>query len=291
MFVKRTYHNPNEYTRVGLLAIPQGDHRVKIINVVEKNYGRTGLFAFEITLKVSGRHGLLWYRLILDPKDEKKSNKKLYSFFRSFNITDYELSNYKEWIGKQGAVRVMHATDEATGFVTAFVYFCLSGWQQDALPPFKDVTRNVIEDMNKNLLVKYLDQLCRKRDAFEDYYKLITVVKYRGIEQENHCFISDNNLEHLKQVAKEMRPGRQMEIKIIVDHIDRNIVLARKLAQELLLYDYSHALRFVDKELQGKVTILNYDSVEEFIRTEEEYRKWQEEERKEWEEAFARGEH
>ena len=290
MFEKRIYHNPNEYTQVGLLAIPPGDHRVKIINVVEKEYGKSGLFAFEITLKVSRCHGFLWYKLTLDPKNEKKSNQRLSSFFASFHITDYELTHYSKWIGKQGAVRVMHSTNEETGLVTACVYFCLSGWQQDVLPPFKDVSQNAIEEINKNLLMKYLNQFSRYSKTFDEYYKMITEFKYSS-EEDGYCFISHHNLEHLKQVMKETRIDRPTEIKYVVEHIDRNKVLARKLARELLLYNYNHALRYVDKELQGKVTMGNYESIEECIMIEDEYRKWQEEEYKKWEEAFATGEY
>ena len=47
---KSKYCSPNEYTHIGILTIPGGDHRVKIINVVEKQYGNTSLQALEITL-------------------------------------------------------------------------------------------------------------------------------------------------------------------------------------------------------------------------------------------------
>ena len=45
---KYTYHSPNEYTQLGRLSIPSGDHRVKISNVVPKIYGKTGKEGFEI---------------------------------------------------------------------------------------------------------------------------------------------------------------------------------------------------------------------------------------------------
>ena len=284
---KYKYHNPNEYTKVGLLAIPPGDHRVKIINIVEKEYGKSGLFALEITLRVSRHHGLLWYRLTLDPKNEKKSNKKLSLFFRSFHIEDYDLSHYKEWIGKHGAVRVMHATDEETGFVTAFVYFCLGGWQQDVLPPFRDVTRNVTEDLNTNLWVKYLNGFWE--DTFRKYCELITELVYRdtGI----HCFISDKKLEHLREVLDSKRHDKETTIHILLEHIDKKRILARKIAGELSRCDYYSALRYADRAFQGKATLPNCESIEEYITFEEEYKEWQEEERKKWEEALARGEY
>ena len=66
------YYCPNEYTKLGIISIPPGDHRVKIINVTEKVYGESGEKGFEITLRVSGRRGLLWYYLIRDPENEEK---------------------------------------------------------------------------------------------------------------------------------------------------------------------------------------------------------------------------
>ena len=133
------YYSPNEYTQLGMLAIPPGDHRVKIINVVKKVYRNSGKDGFEITLKVSGHRGLLWYYLIFDPEDEKKNNKKLSSFFKSFHIQDFDLSHYDKWIGQYGAVRVCHSVEEELGLIKAYVYCCLTGWQQSALPAFRDV--------------------------------------------------------------------------------------------------------------------------------------------------------
>lgn len=290
MFEKRKYHNPNEYTRLGLLSISPGDHRVKIINIVEKEYGNTGLFAFEITFQVSGRHGLLWYHLFLDPKNPEKSNRKLAAFFESFKITDCNLTHYDKWIGKMGAVRVVHGTDDDTGFARAMVCFCLSGWRQNILPPFQDVKSNAVEEVKKKLLSKHLNAYPAHWNTLETYYKLITELKYRSSEEE-HCFISNHNLEHLKHVMQEIRLDRQTKINCIVEHIDKNQTLARKMAYELLRHGDKYALRYVDKEMSGQITLSGYESIEEYITYEEEYKKWQEEEYKKWEEAFARGEY
>jgi hypothetical protein len=53
-------------------------------------------------------------------------------FFDSFAITDYNLSNYDSWLGKDGAVRVRHGAYKGT--MTAQVAFCLGRKQQDRLP-------------------------------------------------------------------------------------------------------------------------------------------------------------
>ena len=268
MFEKQKYHNPNEYTQIGVLAIPPGDHRVKITNVVEKTYGKTGLVGFEITLRVSRQHGLLWYRLTLDPKNEKKSNKKLTNFFSSFHITDYDLAHYEKWIGKQGAVRVMHSTNEETGFVTAIVYCCLSGWQRDTLPPFKDITKNAVMELNRNLLVKHLNQLCKYGRDINEYCTLITELKYRNVEEKGYCFISDYNAEYIGRLRREVHYDYEKYIDNIIGLIDKNHIIARKLALILLENDYYYTLQCADREFQGEVTICGFESIEEYIELE-----------------------
>ena len=90
---------------------------------------------FEITLAVSGHNSRLWYYLVLDPSDPKKTNQRIGSFFDSFGITDYNMANYPRWKGKVGAVRVIH--EEYNGEQQAKVRFCLNRKNQDALPPAK----------------------------------------------------------------------------------------------------------------------------------------------------------
>ena len=145
------YPNPNEYTKLGILSIPAGDHRVKIINVTKKIYGSSGKEGFEITLRVSGRRGLLWYWLVRDPDDEVRFYKKLQSFFWSFDILDQDISHYEQWIGKYGAVRVRHSVDEETKYIKAYVFYCLYGVQKDVLPAFYDITEMKTKKMEFNI--------------------------------------------------------------------------------------------------------------------------------------------
>ena len=125
----------NDYTAREFALIPEGDHRVRITKVVEKifNSGKEG---FEITLDVNGHSGKLWYYLVLDPMDRKKTNQRLGMFFDSFAINDYSLSNYDSWAGRDGAVRVKHGG--YMGTVTAQVAFCLGRKQQDRLPRWQN---------------------------------------------------------------------------------------------------------------------------------------------------------
>ena len=72
---------------------------------------------------------------MLKRDDPKKTNQSIGSFFDSFGITDYDLSHYRNWIGKVGAVRVKH--EEYNGTTSAKVAYCISRAKQDKLPEAK----------------------------------------------------------------------------------------------------------------------------------------------------------
>lgn len=124
--------NPNEYEKQDFSIIPAGDVRVRIADVVEKTFS-SGNDGFEITFDVSGHSSKLWFYLVLDPSDTKKTNQRIGAFFDSFGITDVNLSNYRAWNGKVGAVRVRH--EEYMGEMRAKVSYCISRNKQDKLPP------------------------------------------------------------------------------------------------------------------------------------------------------------
>ena len=123
--------NPNEYEAKEFTIIPAGDHRVRITGVEQKMF-KSGNSGFEITLEVAGHGGSLWFYLVLDPSDTKKTNQRIGTFFESFGIVDYDLSHYRNWIGKVGGVRVKH--EEYNGSQSAKVAFCLNRKNQDKLP-------------------------------------------------------------------------------------------------------------------------------------------------------------
>ena len=133
--------NPNDYEeKEGFSIIPVGDHRVRIEDVISKQ-SKSGRDMFEITLAVSGHSSRLWYYLVLDPADPKKTNQRIGDFFNSFGITDYNMANYPRWKGKVGAVRVVH--EEYNGEQQAKVRFCLNRKNQDKLPPAKFASTEV----------------------------------------------------------------------------------------------------------------------------------------------------
>lgn len=127
--------NPAEYDANSFAPIPAGDHRARISEVEFKQF-KSGNEGFEITLDISGHGGKLWYYLVLDPSDTKKTNQRVGAFFDSFGITDYNLTHFPAWKGKIGAVRVRH--EEFNGSTSAKVGFCLSKKNQEKLAPWKE---------------------------------------------------------------------------------------------------------------------------------------------------------
>lgn len=126
--------NKDEYVEQDFAPIPAGDHRVRINDVVPKKFN-SGNEGFEITFDVSGHNSKLWFYLVLDASDTKKTNQRIGQFFDSFGITDPDLSHYRGWIGKIGGARVK--IEPYNGEDRAKVAFCLARKNQDKLPAWK----------------------------------------------------------------------------------------------------------------------------------------------------------
>ena len=123
--------DPTHYIERDFSPVPAGGHRVRISDVVFKTF-KSGNDGYEITLEVSGYNSKLWHYLVLKQDDPKRTNQSIGSFFDSFGITDFDLSHYRKWIGKVGAVRVKH--EEFNGTTSAKVAYCISRAKQDKLP-------------------------------------------------------------------------------------------------------------------------------------------------------------
>ena len=126
--------DPSLYEEKDFAIIPVGDHRVRIMDVAEKTFS-SGNEGYEITLEVSGHSSKLWFYLVLDRNDPKKTNQRIGDFFNSFGIADRSMGTGKQWIGKAGAVRVKH--EEYNGNMSAKVAYVINRKNQDKLPPAK----------------------------------------------------------------------------------------------------------------------------------------------------------
>ena len=127
--------DPNMYEEQDFQIIPVGDYRVRIEDVIEKTFS-SGNEGYEIILAVNGYSSKLWYYLVLDRNDPKKTNQRIGDLFNSFGITDHHLGSGKQWIGKVGAVRVKH--EEYSGNMSAKVAYVINRKKQDKLAPWKD---------------------------------------------------------------------------------------------------------------------------------------------------------
>ncbi len=130
-------YNPNQYEERDFALIPEGNHRVRIMDVVEKVF-KSGNEGFEITLEVSGHSGKLWHYLVLNRSNEQQTNQNIGAFFNCFGITGTSLGNGQQWIGKVGGVRVKH--EDYNGNKSAKVQHLLSRSKQDELPPWQGKT-------------------------------------------------------------------------------------------------------------------------------------------------------
>ena len=128
--------DPAAYVEADFTIIPVGDHRVRIADVEEK-VSKSGNDMYEITLEVSGYNSRLWYYLVLDRNDPKKTNQKIGEFFNGFGIVDHSMGSGKQWIGKVGAVRVKH--EEYNGTMGTKVAYVINRKKQDKLEPWKNL--------------------------------------------------------------------------------------------------------------------------------------------------------
>lgn len=128
-------YNPNHYEERDFSIIPEGNYRVRISDVTEKIFS-SGNEGYEIVLEVAGHSSKLWYRLVLNRQNEKQTNQNLGAFFNSFGITNTQLGNGKQWIGKVGGVRVKH--EPYNGNMNAKVHYLISRSKQDELPAWQD---------------------------------------------------------------------------------------------------------------------------------------------------------
>ena len=142
---------PNTYKEHDFIEIPAGAHRVQITRVFREKF-KSGKTCYEITLKISGYHGKLWCQLWDDPSDSASKNAQdIMQFFDSFQIESQNLDDYKNWVGKSGAVYVNHydkyEKDDFDYKYCAKVACYLTGSQRDNLPAWKEGCKGPYRDL------------------------------------------------------------------------------------------------------------------------------------------------
>ena len=126
-------YNPEDYGKVRPLT--PGDYRVRI-EKAEEQVSKTGKDMIKMTLKVSGSNYQLFYYMVFDPENRKRTNDKLGRIFDSFAITPGDL-NLGNWKGKVGGANVINKPDNQ-GNMRSEVAFFLKREKLTSLPAWQE---------------------------------------------------------------------------------------------------------------------------------------------------------
>lgn len=132
---------PNTYKYPNLINIPKGCHRVRVCKVEVERF-QNKKKCFKLTLDVSGYHGKLWHYLWYDPKKIERCKKEFGLFFCSCGIEDWNIDNYKNWVGVYGAVSFYYECREHEFEAKGLTFLC--GKQKNKLPLWKEATPDII---------------------------------------------------------------------------------------------------------------------------------------------------
>ena len=128
-------YNADDYTATNTKLLDEGEYRVRIINATE-TVAKNGTEGIEILFQVKGYSNKLRYYIWYNREHAARTNQLLGELFDSFEILPKEQKACENWIGKRGAVYVIH--DVYKGRKIAKAAFCLSREQQAKLPAWED---------------------------------------------------------------------------------------------------------------------------------------------------------
>lgn len=131
--------NSNDYEEKNYEPIPAGDYRIRVENAEETVSKSSGNDMVKLTFAVSGKSAKLFFYLVIDPADEKKTNQRFGTFWDSFGIP-FGNSDPQSWIGKVGACRVIH--EDYQGEPQAKVKYLINRKKQTALPAWVEPSAN-----------------------------------------------------------------------------------------------------------------------------------------------------
>lgn len=123
-------YNSNHFDEKSISLINPGNHRVEVVSARE-TWSKNGNEGIEIIFNVNGYSKKLKHYIWYDRKCVERTNQHLGEFFNSFGIQENEWNNCLLWVGKRGAVNVVH--DEYKGHTIAKVTFCIKREFQDNL--------------------------------------------------------------------------------------------------------------------------------------------------------------
>ena len=115
-------YNNEQYNEENNSLINPGNYRVRIIDAKE-TIARNGNAGIEITLEVNGYTKKLKHFIWYNREHVERTNQRLGELFHSFDINEEERNSCESWLGKTGAVNVVH--DIYKGHTIAKVAFCI----------------------------------------------------------------------------------------------------------------------------------------------------------------------
>lgn len=136
-------YDANDYSTNKTNLLDEGKYRVRIINAIE-TVAKNGTEGLEISLEVNGHSNKLRHYIWYNRENAARTNQLLGEFFNSFDISAGERSSCENWLGKTGAVYVMH--DVYKGRQISKVAFCLNRDQQTSLPAWKETQLTRVDE-------------------------------------------------------------------------------------------------------------------------------------------------
>ena len=128
-------YNQADFSTAPSAPIPQGKHRVRIINVREMYSQKSKTLMLALTLEVSGfKYSVRGFILLDNSSQEavKKTNQTLGTVFDGFNINHGDMDT-DHWIGHIGGVKINHREANDGNIYPNVQYFLLRK-EVDKLP-------------------------------------------------------------------------------------------------------------------------------------------------------------
>lgn len=116
-------------------VLPAGDYRVRVA-AADKAVSKNGNDMLVLQFDVSGHAQTLYHYIVFMPDRPEITNRNLTQFFDSFKDIKEGDTNFANWIGKVGAVHVVH--EEYNGEQRPRIKYFIRADKAANLPPWSE---------------------------------------------------------------------------------------------------------------------------------------------------------
>lgn len=116
-------------------VLPAGDYRVRVA-AADKAVSKNGNDMLVLQFDVSGHAQTLYHYIVFMPDRPEITNRNLTQFFDSFKDIKEGDTNFANWIGKVGAVHVVH--EEYNGEQRPRIKYFIRADKTAGLPPWQE---------------------------------------------------------------------------------------------------------------------------------------------------------